>query len=197
MEFGVTKKLKQYTNKQKILLVGEGDFSFSLSLAKAFGSATNITATSLDTREELGRKYSNGKANAEELERFGCNVVHGVNVHSMASDYRLDRYDRIVFNFPHSGLHQQVVRGFFESAKKMLKDEDGEIHVTHKTNIPFCMWEIETLAGQKGLRLIGKIEFEQSSFPGYSNKRGAGSNCNDSFPIYNATTFMFKKYALF
>lgn len=45
-----TKRLRQYSNKQRILLVGEGDFSFSLSLARAFGSATNLTATSLDTR---------------------------------------------------------------------------------------------------------------------------------------------------
>lgn len=41
---------RQYSNKEKLLLVREGDFSFSLSIAKAFGSATNITATSLDTR---------------------------------------------------------------------------------------------------------------------------------------------------
>jgi len=45
-----TKRLRHYTNKQKILLVGEGDFSFSLSLARAFGSASNLTATSLDTQ---------------------------------------------------------------------------------------------------------------------------------------------------
>jgi len=31
-------------------VVGEGEFSFSLSLAKALGSATNITAISLDIR---------------------------------------------------------------------------------------------------------------------------------------------------
>lgn len=49
MEVKETKRLRHYSNKQKILLVGEGDFSFSLSLARAFGSATNLTATTLDT----------------------------------------------------------------------------------------------------------------------------------------------------
>lgn len=50
MEVQETKTLKQYSNKQKILLVGEGDFSFSLSLGRAFGSASNITTSSLDSR---------------------------------------------------------------------------------------------------------------------------------------------------
>ncbi|CAN7038843.1 unnamed protein product [Brassica rapa subsp. trilocularis] len=127
-----TKRLRQYSNKQRILLVGEGDFSFSLSLARAFGSATNLTATSLDTREEIELNYANRKANVEELTRLGCTEIHGFNVHSMRLAPRLERYDRIIFNFPHSGFdfgsehprryimsHQELVRGFLKSSKKM------------------------------------------------------------------------------
>jgi len=44
------RRIGPYTSSQKILLVGEGDFSFSASLAQAFSSATNIIATSLDSR---------------------------------------------------------------------------------------------------------------------------------------------------
>lgn len=40
---------KHYSSKHRILLVGEGDFSFSLSLARAFGSAHTLVATSLDS----------------------------------------------------------------------------------------------------------------------------------------------------
>lgn len=58
MDFQESEKLRQYSNKQ-ILLVGEGDFSFSLSIAKAFGSATNITATSLDSRGSSKSKIIN------------------------------------------------------------------------------------------------------------------------------------------
>jgi 25S rRNA (uracil2634-N3)-methyltransferase len=43
------KRLKHYSSAQSILIVGDGDFSFSLALATAFGSGTNIFATSLDT----------------------------------------------------------------------------------------------------------------------------------------------------
>ncbi|CAG7902589.1 unnamed protein product [Brassica rapa] len=204
MEVQETKTLKQYSNKQKILLVGEGDFSFSLSLGRAFGSASNITTSSLDSRVDVNRKYTYGKQNVEELERLGGTVIHGVNVHSMSSDNRLARYNRIVFNFPHSGLgfgsehesfyimqHQALVRGFFESARKMLEDEDGEIHLTHKTTRPFSEWEIETLAQEKGLRLIGLMVFDQLAFPGYSNKKGSG---NDLFCVFAHTNDSSKVY---
>lgn len=53
--------------------------------------------------EGLGRNYYNGKENVEELERLGCTVFRGANVHAMTSDYRLVRYDKIIFNFPHAG----------------------------------------------------------------------------------------------
>jgi len=49
-------------------------------------------------------KCKNAKTNVEELERLGCIVVHGVNVHSMSIDCRVVGtilYDRIIFNFSH------------------------------------------------------------------------------------------------
>lgn len=42
-----------YSSSQRILLVGEGDFSFSACLARAFGSAKNMVATSLDSQGTL------------------------------------------------------------------------------------------------------------------------------------------------
>ncbi|CDP15740.1 unnamed protein product [Coffea canephora] len=41
--------IQHYSSSHKILLVGEGDFSFSACLAKAFGSAANMVATCLHT----------------------------------------------------------------------------------------------------------------------------------------------------
>lgn len=43
------KWVKYYSSFHQILLVGEGDFSFSMSLALSFASATNIVASSLDS----------------------------------------------------------------------------------------------------------------------------------------------------
>ncbi|WZZ21302.1 hypothetical protein YC2023_122689 [Brassica napus] len=212
MEVQETKRLKHYNNKQKILLVGEGDFSFSLSLARAFGSATNLIATSLDSQAELERNYKNGKANVEELERLGCNVVFGVNVHSMTTKHNLGcsaTYDRVIFNFPHAGFdygreheiktimrHQELVRGFMKSARLLVKDEDkgGEIHVVHKTEYPFSEWKLKTLGEKEGLELVSEIEFCLNHYPGYSNKRGSRGYNDSSFPVGKSSTFIFKKH---
>ncbi|ESQ54628.1 hypothetical protein EUTSA_v10027179mg [Eutrema salsugineum] len=204
------KRLRHYSSKHEILLVGEGDFSFSLCLASAFGSATNITATSLDSEDELCTKYMDAMDNVSILKRYGCNVQHEVDVHTMSFDNNLGlrRFDRIVFNFPHAGSrffgressetaiesHRVLVQGFLENAKEMLK-ENGEIHITHKTTYPFSDWRIKTLAKKEGLKLVQESEFELSHYPGYTNKRGSSGRrrkSDDYFPLGECSTLMFK-----
>jgi 25S rRNA (uracil2634-N3)-methyltransferase len=44
------KWIEHYSSSHKILLVGEGDFSFAVCLGKAFGTAENMIATSFDSK---------------------------------------------------------------------------------------------------------------------------------------------------
>ncbi|XP_010540159.1 PREDICTED: uncharacterized protein At4g26485-like [Tarenaya hassleriana] len=209
MEEETEKWLQHYSSKQKILLVGEGDFSFSVSLARAFGSAANITATSLDSFEELESNYgTEAKANIEELKALGCTIMHGIDVHFMSHDVNLrpKLHDRIIYNFPHAGFdviwhehdsfsimqHQGLVRGFFKNAREIMK-EDGEVHVTHKTAYPFNKWDIEALAEEESLCLVKKVPFCRWDYPGYLNRKGSGWNCSSTFPVGEASTFVFRK----
>jgi len=87
----------------------------------------------------------------------------------------------------------KVFGGFMESAREMMKDEDGEIHITLNTLNPFNKWDLKALAEEKGLRLIQRMQFIKWAFPSSSNKRASGSNCDFIYPIGSAITYMFKK----
>ena len=90
-------------------------------------------------------------------------------------------------------LHKNVVKGFLRNAYDMLT-EDGEVHITHKTSHPFSMWEIKELAKEVGLGLLNEVPFYIWDYPGYKNKKGDGSRCNDSFPVGLCSTFKFQKH---
>ncbi|XP_042518310.1 heavy metal-associated isoprenylated plant protein 41-like [Macadamia integrifolia] len=149
-------------------------------------------------------KHPTARANLEELEKLGCIILHEVDCHTMNRHPFLKtmKFDRIIFNFPHAGfyqseleqeqieLHQEVMKGFFRSARDMLKAK-GEAHVTHKTSYPYNKWDLEILAGLAGLCLAEEVEFIKQDYPGYDNKRGDGDRSNDSFRVGMCSTYKF------
>ncbi|GMN27524.1 hypothetical protein TIFTF001_001690 [Ficus carica] len=199
-------RIQHYSSFQKILLVGEGDFSFSACLARAFGSAVNMVATSLDSEETLLTKHWTCEENLDDLEERGCLVLHEVDVHNMNKHPNLIgmKFDVIIFNFPHAGhfpwlcerdailikKHKRLLRAFFRSASGMVK-EDGEVHVTHRDDYPYNRWEVEKQAQKAGLVLKEKVPFVKQNYPGYHNKRGSFINGNKRFPIEDPFTFKF------
>ncbi|XP_039170401.1 uncharacterized protein At4g26485 [Eucalyptus grandis] len=125
----------------------------------------------------------------EIQEGLGGTILHEVDAHNMTEhpDLRHKSFDRIVFNFQHTGYkghdhsnsqiqrHQELVRAFLKSARSMLT-RNGQIHATHKTAYPFSKWEIEKLPEEdEKLRLVEKAKFSESDYSGYVNKRGDGS----------------------
>ncbi|KAB2613425.1 hypothetical protein D8674_035741 [Pyrus ussuriensis x Pyrus communis] len=198
--------IEHYNSSQEILLVGEGDFSFSACLARAFGSATNMVATSLESQGSLLAKHWSSWSHLEELRRMGCLVLHGVDVHKMDLHPVLKwrEFDVIIFNFPHAGhyswlrekdyeliqMHRELLKGFFESARCMLS-YGGEIHVTTRDDYPYHRWNVEGLAEEAGLILSDKVIFNKSDYPGYQNKRGGDIKGNKTFRLRNCYTFIF------
>ncbi|CAL1379711.1 unnamed protein product [Linum trigynum] len=194
-----------YSSDQEIMLVGEGDFSFTVSLGLAFGSAYNIVATSLDTYDELKKKYKTAGWNLEVLRMLGAQVFHGVDATRMKllPDLCMRKFDRIIFNFPHAGFHGKeddprlirehvkLVHGFFRNASTMLR-LDGEVHVTHKTSKPYSDWNIIGLASKSLLILHDQVDFEMKDYPRYNNKRGDGKRSDEPFRLGDCSTFKFR-----
>lgn len=197
---------EDYSSAHKILLVGEGDFSFSLCLARAFGSARNIVATTVDTHQQLLKKYSNAIGNMRELEERGCVVLCGVDATTMSRHFFLttQRFHRIVYNFPHVGfsfpegnacqikLNKELVKGFLSNAKVLLKKEDGEIHVTHKVGEPYDNWDLVKKADKIDLVLYETKPFIKHKYPGYAQKRAHGISSDVPFKLGDCTTFKFR-----
>ena len=95
----------------KILLVGEGNFSFARALVcdpppvLQYLPPANVVATAYDTEEQCFEKYPEAEAIVQELRSKGAEVVFGVDATKLEKNalFRNRKFDKIVWNFPHAG----------------------------------------------------------------------------------------------
>lgn len=100
-----------FTSSDKILLIGEGNFSFSVALLQHPPpplerlTPANITATTYDTEDECYIKYSEAQQHVRVLRENGAHVLFGVDATKLEKTSVLKgrKFDRIVWNFPHAG----------------------------------------------------------------------------------------------
>ncbi|KAL8787876.1 MAG: hypothetical protein Q9195_007569 [Heterodermia aff. obscurata] len=177
-----------FESSNSILLVGEGDFSFSHSLLTAHG-CTSLLATSYESRSSLVEKYPQAATFIADLE-----AEETVEVLYRVDATKLDKagkkitnggFDRIVFNFPHVGgltkdvnrqvrYNQELLVGFFRSALPLLAPA-GSIVVTIFDGEPYELWNIRDLARHVGLKVDRSFKFQASAYPGYRHARTLGN----------------------
>ncbi|NWH19403.1 FDXA1 protein, partial [Grus americana] len=118
---------------RRVLLLGEGNFSFAASLCGAAG--TYVVATCYESEEEVSGR---GRA-AESIRRLrerGAEVMFSVDCTKLKDYFFPEKreFDCIYFNFPHCGRKAGVVKNrellahFFRSSAEVLT-EKGEVHV--------------------------------------------------------------------
>ncbi|GKA11985.1 heavy metal-associated isoprenylated plant protein 41-like protein [Tanacetum coccineum] len=151
-----------YSPDSTMLFIGEGNFSYSMSICITLGAGANMTVTSYDTIKDLKEKYPDALANIRRLTDSGATVLHGVDARKIK--------------------HRELVRGFFLNVIPMLSPE-GQCHVTHKRKPPFNQWHIPKLAAECGLGLTECADFNIKDYPGYDNKRGDGERADKRFPL--------------
>ena len=170
-------KVVSYDPGLKILVVGDGDFSFSAGLVRhRKGKGAGLTLTSFDSAAEVGQKYKTAKANLAAVNAAGATVLHGVDATRLDRSFPVaagdgHRFDRIVFNFPHSGqqrvhVNRELLHNFFLSAQGHLTPA-GQAHVTLKMRPPYSEWQVEAQAKKAGMRTVDVLHFDQKVFPGY------------------------------
>ena len=149
---------------RRVLIVGDGDLSYSLALQRAFGSVIELTATVLPSAEELVATYTNAAANAAELEGCEAAVRYGVDATALRTGIDASGlYDDIVFNYPHlgdSGLadeaaharrHSVLIAHFLHEAAALLRP-GGRAHLT-LSGKQRTTWSVEAAAARHGLAL--------------------------------------------
>ncbi|KZP28928.1 hypothetical protein FIBSPDRAFT_779300 [Athelia psychrophila] len=123
----------------RILLVGEGNFSFAKALVFDPPAslqqlpAVNVTATAYDSEGECYVKYPEAREIVEALIEKGVEVLFDVDATKLEKLAVLKgrRWDRIVFNFPHAGkgiadqdrnalTNQLLLLGFLRSSAAFL-----------------------------------------------------------------------------
>ena len=177
--------------RQWWLVVGDGNFSFSLSLLKTASHLNLITSTLLSRSDDPEIIQ-----NVASLERMGVVVLHEVDgTHLSQCTYlrqHCPRFDVIVFNFPHTGgksnikQNRELISGFFKSGAQFL-NSDGEIHVTlckgqGGTSMDCTKrgyensWKIVEMAASANLLLAGVEPFPSALYPSYepTGYRGLG-----------------------
>lgn len=123
-----------FLSSDRILLVGEGDFSFSSSLLSAH-RCTHLIATSYDKVSALRSKYPQAASNIAALEtEENCIVRYGVDATKLGKpgvaegggggkEVKKGGFDKVVFNFPHVG-------GLTKDVNRQVRHNQGQKHHT-------------------------------------------------------------------
>ncbi|MCJ1304327.1 hypothetical protein MMC08_007139 [Hypocenomyce scalaris] len=178
-----------FSPEDRILLVGEGDFSFAHSLL-THHACTSLFATSYDSRPILLEKHPQAASFIEDIEAEDQKVLYDVDATKLGKaggggkEVRRGGWDRIIFNFPHVGgmtkdvnrqvRHNQGMFGFFTSALPLLAPS-GSMIITVFEGEPYELWNIRDLARHVGLKVGRSFKFQSTAYPGYRHARTLGN----------------------
>jgi hypothetical protein len=87
-------------NDKRVLVVGDGDLSFSLSLCQ-YGKCKELIATTWDDETRLFKSFNNAKDNVNNILKNGGKVNYGIDATKLPDYYKQNNFDIVVWNFPH------------------------------------------------------------------------------------------------
>ncbi|KIR29127.1 hypothetical protein I307_03967 [Cryptococcus deuterogattii 99/473] len=125
-----------FDKQDTILLLGEANFSFSLSLIREPHNlpAHQILATVYDSEKVTLEKYPDAAENIRLLKEKGVQVEFGVDAGALEKCKAVGkgrRWSRVIFNFPHVDrnilTNQHMLLKFFRSVEPLLTE--GPTHM--------------------------------------------------------------------
>ena len=110
----------------RTLFVGEGNFSFCLSIARQIRNPSNIIATTNEAQNEFADLT---KQNINSLQRLGVKLFQKTDATQIHKNFAGQTFQNIIFQFPHTGSREPIqgrnpnfilLRDFLKSAKPLL-----------------------------------------------------------------------------
>jgi hypothetical protein len=156
------------------LILGDGDFSFSLDFIKCLSNRRNtkfhVIATGIDTLEEMKEKYKNCESILSEIKASSSEVVsvevhHGINAVCSDSSLRF-RASVVIFNHPHLGVedaerHGRFLHHFFHECKNSWLNGaylEGTVQLTLVCG-QWDRWNGQQAAAKHGFSLRERFNF--------------------------------------
>lgn len=191
-----------------VLLVGEGNFSFSASLCDRVSRDIHVVATCYESEETI-TKHEHAANNINCLLEKGAEahfLVDCTNIQECPS-LRSRLFDRVIFNFPHCGRkagvkkNRELLAKFFRSCAEVVT-ATGDVQVTlcrgqggtgadQPTRCWHDSWQIVAQAAGAGFILSEVNAFDATCHGGYTS---TGYRSQDkSFRVDGALTHVFTR----
>jgi hypothetical protein len=154
-ESSVSLPLDGDDGKERWLVVGDGDLSYSAWAAQYLQDSVILFASVLEDEETHQQVYRNSVSHADSIQASGHSVLFDVDATQLPSRFPPAFFDRIIFNFPHwqgkanNRYNRLLVNDFLQSAAQVLNPTTGEIHVA-------------LIPGQGGTSARNLVEWRQS-----------------------------------
>ena len=188
--------------KGNILVVGDGDFAYSVALAEANerGGSATIIASYLDTKRVVERKYPRTKNHLNCLSADANVVVtHGLDATKPTEHFNGPLWDSIIWNFPYTnterpsrGELRSLLRKVLTNTSASLKQEGAFYISLTKASACKNSWNLEGLASVSGMEVECIMKFDPRQINGYEPKFSV-RDTNVSYNSSSCRTFVLRR----
>ncbi|EPS39296.1 hypothetical protein H072_6947 [Dactylellina haptotyla CBS 200.50] len=182
------KPIVPFSPTSTLLLVGEGDFSFTNSLLTTphISPATILTTSTNESEQSTTEKYPHSAETIQSVRDNGHRLFFNVDVtKKYPKGIKSKLYDAIIFNFPHVGglsthvdrqirANQELLLAFMKNSIPLLAAE-GTVVITLFEGVPYSQWNLRDLAKSCGLECLSSFKFDGGMYAGYKHMRTIGA----------------------